>query len=239
MDELEARLRAARPISGHRSLPLTDRAKRELADLMLAEHQAARATPVADVPGAGRQRRWTRSISAAVIAAVALSGVGIGAAATQWRAWTYVPQADLVVARDWYDADDVYLGACESRIAVNELPPGALDDARAYLASIDVEKATFDAEVVAAELNAVGRLDELPRLIPGADPETFDLHHEGGSPNPAFDSDARILQSALMLAIFGGMSESLAVKWPELSTGALTARVQTQCTSDPPDAPDP
>ena len=37
MDELERRLRAARPVSGNRRLPLTDRAKRELADLIIAE----------------------------------------------------------------------------------------------------------------------------------------------------------------------------------------------------------
>lgn len=36
MDELERRVRAARPLSGHRDLPLSDRAKRELADLLLA-----------------------------------------------------------------------------------------------------------------------------------------------------------------------------------------------------------
>ncbi|RZU66455.1 hypothetical protein EV379_2812 [Microterricola gilva] len=34
MDELERLVRNARPISGHRSLPLSDRAKRELADLL-------------------------------------------------------------------------------------------------------------------------------------------------------------------------------------------------------------
>ena len=34
MDELERLVREARPISGHRSLPLSDRAKRELADLL-------------------------------------------------------------------------------------------------------------------------------------------------------------------------------------------------------------
>ena len=37
MDELERRIRAARPVSGNRTLPLTDRAKRELAELIRSE----------------------------------------------------------------------------------------------------------------------------------------------------------------------------------------------------------
>ncbi len=35
MDEIEWRIRAARPVSGHRDLPLSDRAKRELAELLV------------------------------------------------------------------------------------------------------------------------------------------------------------------------------------------------------------
>lgn len=54
MDELERRIRAARPLSGHRDLPLTDRAKRELAELMLASS----ATESADA----RQSRSPRGI---------------------------------------------------------------------------------------------------------------------------------------------------------------------------------
>jgi hypothetical protein len=68
MDELERRIRAARPLSGHRDLPLTDRAKRELAELMLAgsatESASARQSrgprgilhPMSDV----RRRAFTR-----------------------------------------------------------------------------------------------------------------------------------------------------------------------------------
>ena len=41
MDELERRIRAARPVSGNRTLPLTDRAKRELAELIIAESHNA------------------------------------------------------------------------------------------------------------------------------------------------------------------------------------------------------
>ena len=37
MGELERRIRAARSVSGSRDLPLTDRAKRELAELLLSE----------------------------------------------------------------------------------------------------------------------------------------------------------------------------------------------------------
>lgn len=58
MDDLERRVRAARPISGHRDLPLSDRSKRELADLLLAEsHSAAR--------GRARHRR-VRAVGTAI-----------------------------------------------------------------------------------------------------------------------------------------------------------------------------
>lgn len=238
MDDIETRLRAARPTSGYRDLPLTDRAKRELAELMLAERPQSVAASTGQAHS--RSRFATRRfVVPVVVIAAAVSGVGVGAAATQWGPWTYVPEADIVIARDWYGADGGYLGGCESRMAVNELPDDAADAARAYLASVDVSSVTPDTEVIAAELNAAGRLDDLPRLVSGADPNAFDLTHEGEPWNPKFDTDARVLQAALVLEVFSGMSEHLAGEWPELATQSLTARAQTQCTTDPLDLPDP
>ncbi len=75
MDDLERRIRAARPISGHRDLPLSDRAKRELADLMLAD--SAHHAPKRRL--ARRRRKVIARLSAtAAIAALAVAGVLVG-----------------------------------------------------------------------------------------------------------------------------------------------------------------
>lgn len=85
MDELERRLRAARPISGHRDLPLTDRAKRELADLMLAEPaRAPRRTGV-------RPHRWNLIVYAAAAAAAVLTVVPVVATLTMQPAHAATP----------------------------------------------------------------------------------------------------------------------------------------------------
>lgn len=66
MDEIERRVRAARPPSGHRDLPLTDRAKRELAELALVDETTpARSGALRGVPA-------RVATSAAVIAAALL-----------------------------------------------------------------------------------------------------------------------------------------------------------------------
>lgn len=71
MDDLERRIRAARPVSGHRNLPLTDRAKRELAELMLQESSL----PTSRSTSTRAHTRWWFGIAAAalvVVAAVAI-----------------------------------------------------------------------------------------------------------------------------------------------------------------------
>ncbi|WP_298945028.1 hypothetical protein [uncultured Microbacterium sp.] len=85
MDELERRLRVARPISGHRDLPLTDRAKRELADLMLAEpaHDTRR-TRV-------RPRRRPLIVYAVAVAAAVLTAVPVVATLTTQPARAVTP----------------------------------------------------------------------------------------------------------------------------------------------------
>ncbi len=68
MDEIERRIKAARPPSGHRNLPLTDRAERELADLMrggsthVASHRPRRRS----------LRRAVVGVAAAAVLAVAV-----------------------------------------------------------------------------------------------------------------------------------------------------------------------
>lgn len=69
MDDLERRIRAARPASGHRDLPLTDRAERELAELMLSEPEpASHPAPLR----AGRRHGWMLTACAAVLALIVI-----------------------------------------------------------------------------------------------------------------------------------------------------------------------
>lgn len=77
MDELEKRVRAARPLSGHRDLPLTDRAKRELADLMLS------AVPPDSAQRTARRsrRRRARQVTGSTAIAASLVVLGIITAA--------------------------------------------------------------------------------------------------------------------------------------------------------------
>ena len=78
MDELERRIRAARPMSGNRDLPLSDRAKRELADLVLSSPHAMPGRR----PPAQPHRRKTRlrtqrlvGVAAGLVVAIAISTI--------------------------------------------------------------------------------------------------------------------------------------------------------------------
>lgn len=80
MDELEQRIRAARPISGHRALPLTDRAKRELADLIVADALHPERAGLDPLPPPRRRRRAGRltiGIAIAVAVSAVVGGVGL------------------------------------------------------------------------------------------------------------------------------------------------------------------
>lgn len=73
MDETERRIRAARPVSGNRHLPLTDRAKRELAELMIAANDTPSDPAARGRRGAGSRLRRMSLVAALVIVATALS----------------------------------------------------------------------------------------------------------------------------------------------------------------------
>ena len=70
MDDLERRIRAARPVSGNRYMPLTDRAKRELAEMLMADAQTFTGPPAAPPPGRGFGMRWLAAVAAASIVLV-------------------------------------------------------------------------------------------------------------------------------------------------------------------------
>lgn len=68
MDEIERRIRAARPVSGNRTLPLTDRAKRELADLLIAESHVTQE----------KKPRWLHRSRLLGLAGLVLLAVAVG-----------------------------------------------------------------------------------------------------------------------------------------------------------------
>lgn len=72
MDDLERRIRAARPPSGNRHMPLSDRAKRDLAELLLWDAQTFAGKPPPPVPRRTLGMRWLAS--AATVALVLLLG---------------------------------------------------------------------------------------------------------------------------------------------------------------------
>lgn len=72
MDDLERRIRAARPVSGNRHLPLTDRAKRELAELLMTDAQTSTDPPATPARERRFGMRWLAS--AATVAIVLVVG---------------------------------------------------------------------------------------------------------------------------------------------------------------------
>lgn len=197
------------------------------------EREALHALVMSKTP----HRKSRRSV---VLPSIALGGtlalVGAGAAiATQWAPWTYVPDEDIVIAREWVDVDGNPLGRCESRLATNELPSEALSAARSYLAGLDTDALEPEPEVVAALLTAVGRPDRLGSLVAGADISDFDVNATGPTWEQEWWSDARVLQEGLVSVVFSGMAERLVAQWPKLnsSDSDISSKVQTQCTTDP------
>ena len=183
--------------------------------------------------GEARRARHRRIVipSIAVGTVLAFSG-GAAVAALQWGPWD-LTEPDLVVARDWTDVTGAYLGSCETRIAANTMPADALALARERLASIDLDTIAPDAEVIAGALTAVGRLDEVGRLIPGAQRSDFDVHHNSAAWPQEWYSDARILQDGLMMAVFADMAGGVLEQHPELMADGISASEETQCTTDP------
>lgn len=173
----------------------------------------------------------------AIGTALAVAGGG-AVAASQWGPWTYVADedTDLVVTREWSDVNGAYLGTCETRMSTDVMPEDVRDLALDYLQTVDVDSIEPDPEWVAGLLHAVGRLDDVGRLIPGAVPGDFSAGGEGWR-GPALDyfTDARILQDSMVQKVFNGMSDHLVAQMSAHSYGwdDLTTRLETKCTTDP------
>lgn len=190
---------------------------------------------LAEARAAAKPARARSRLLPALAIGTALAVAGGGAvAATQWGPWTYVPEPDIVIARDWSDAGGNVLGSCESRLKVGDMPREAYDMAIEYLDDIDVDTVQPDPEWVAGTLHALGRLDEVGLLVPGAVPSDFDASGEGWS-GPALEyfSDARVLQDSLTQAVFVGMTAKIRERDEFRDLLSLTSSVETQCTTDP------
>ena len=200
-----------------------------------AEQEHALRALVASRANEVRQPRRRRVLIPAVGIGGVLALLGTGVAvATQWGPWSYVPEADIVIAREWTDVAGVSLGACESRVAFDALEPDVADAARHYLSDVDVDALEPNAEAVAAGLVSVGLPERMPQLVDGADAGDYDVTHFGAFVDRAWFSDARILQDALVDTVMKGMSDSHS----EVSVAEFAsfgARTETQCTTDPTD----
>ncbi|HRN29830.1 MAG TPA: hypothetical protein PK890_09040, partial [Terrimesophilobacter sp.] len=105
-----------------------------------------------------------------------------------------------------------------------------------YLATVDVDAIEPDPEWVAGLLHAVGRPDDVSRLIPGAVASDFDAEGSGWhGPVLEYFSDARVLHQALTQEVFNDMSDVLIERMPDFDYGwhHITARIEIQCTTDP------
>lgn len=179
-------------------------------------------------------RRPLRLVSAISLGAALAVGAPVAvAAAMQWGPWTVVTEPDIVMARIWVDVEGTPLGSCESRLATVDLPEDARADSLAYFAALDVAAVEPDPERVAAGLNAVGRLGEVGRLVPGAEPSDFDVRHDGSLWSTDVYTDARILQEAMVQTIAMDMTVDISPASPELFEAGVAVATETQCTPAP------
>ena len=194
---------------------------------------AAALLALAAARGAEAKRKARhRFVIPSVAAGAVLAFTGAGAvAASQWGPWN-IADPDLVIAHEWVDTTGTYLGSCETRIATANLSPEARDAARAFLASLDVASIGPDPEMVAAELTAVGRPDDLGRLVPGADISDFNVIHTGPQWPDEGHSDAEILQHALTRAVGFKLMLELTGRYPELGDLGLETNEHTQCSAN-------
>lgn len=182
-----------------------------------------------------RRRPERVALPGLIVAGGLLLGGAGAVAATQFGPWTIVADPDYVVTREWHDAEGAYLGACESHVTVEHASPEAEAAALGYLAHLDLDTLQPQADEVAGELFALGRTDDYARLLGGPEPDwsTFsgDWSDVPGEVR-AFHSDARILQTALLVSVHVQIADHLQEMQldPDFS---LTGEGETHCSTDP------
>lgn len=202
------------------------------------EVTAALMALVADrTPRARRSRR--RALIPVLSFSLALGLLGTGAAvASQWGPWTYVTDPDITISRDWVDVTGASLGTCESRLAADALTDAQRAEVRDYLAGLDIDTLAPDTEYVATLLSAVGRPDDLGRLVAGARVEDYDITTTGPLWDESVWTDARVLQAGLLQSVVLSMNDESTLSGSASADG-LSSRMETQCSTDPitPSAP--
>jgi hypothetical protein len=207
MDPLDARLSAA------------GRYVRDDAELA----SAFRALGEARAEDARRRRR--RRLAAPVLtlgAVLGLTGAG-GVAATQWGPW-HTADPDIVIARQWTDVAGAYLGTCESRIRASELPEEKRAKVREYFDTVELDAIQPNPEFVALHLKMAGRLGDIGRLVPGAEPDDFGT--DDGETSRYQPSDAQVMQGALAQTIAHEL-------FLQVGSIELSSAIETQCSDDP------
>lgn len=176
--------------------------------------------------------RPRRRLAPAVTIGLTLGVLGTGAAAaSQWAPWTYVTEPDIVFSREWFDVEGRALGSCETHLATDSLSGDERTAAQTYLKTLDVDSLQPDPGFIAGRLLAVGRPDDLGRLIAGADIEDFNVHTDGEVWTGPIASDARILQDGLTQVVFNSLMADLVTQWPDL-VNTLQSTAETQCSTD-------
>lgn len=184
---------------------------------------------------AGSHRRRRLALPVVIAAGAALLGGAGAMAATQFGPWTTVTDPDYVVTRDWYDVEGTYLGTCESHVRIEHESPEVLAEARRLLAALDLDDLPPDPTWVALWLASWDRLGDYPRLIGGdlPDPSIADLAPLDASGDViAYQTDARILQLALLMTVHNEISADLQAAGLDAEF-AFTGEGETYCSSDP------
>lgn len=148
MDEIERRIRAARPTSGHRDLPLTDRAKRELAELTLTDDSLP-----AQARGGGALRRAPARVIAAVsvlVACLVLVPFGANLASSPATALTPPALEWLPTSLTVTDAIDDAIQALESSEGLDE--PLRESHSVGWYFHVDVEDEKASRTVISPEV---------------------------------------------------------------------------------------
>jgi hypothetical protein len=176
--------------------------------------------------------RRRRIVIPALSIGLAFGLLGTGAvAASQWGPWPNVPDPDIQIAREWTDVNGLSLGTCESHIGTIGLSPEARTAARDYLATLDIDSIKPDTEMVATLLVALGRPDDLGRLIEGAHVADYDIEATGSTWTGEWWTDARILQDGLTSTVLTSLAKKMSADWPEASN-QLSSNIDTQCAND-------
>ena len=166
MDEFERRIRAARPASVRRDTPLSSRAKRELAELILSDPDAS--LPPARSSAVGVRRR-SRGVAGGALATVLVAAIAVVAVVLNWPVYAATPEL-LATAPVSVTASEALLRAS---VALREVDTGPGDGE-------GVEPG--QAGVISAQTWTLASTDDGSRVTSAVVPENYVItRNEDGS----------------------------------------------------------